>query len=465
MTNFILPDPKIVFIHLPKTAGTSVKAALGGRVAQRFFGHIPKRYAEWARLAVIREPKARFLSAFRMFKYGNDGVGDYYTQPRWPDLTIAKALDVLEDPWIGHDRSARNLSWNLKHHLIPQTHPFNCLHLATRVLRLEQLDSDFARACAELGLTATLPKLRPSRGPTDGKDTWTAEDEARFRRLFAADYEVLGYGADGNGKMQLPPRAETDETVYQLWSAYFSSRVIGTDRAATALPDPDVALEPFVDCVIPGRPEASWAGRSKDLNAHFHKLQPEFSGSSRLSHLLACTIVVIRRDPACLPAQRLFWRILDEQFDAIRGELSLRWLVAIADTLTDLGRSDVERATALNASVFANSCKLYETELSVFYPERPWPPKARLSRGGPLFDGMITYWTEKGDMVENMFARSAAIAERTPVAGQVLMEVIERLRIGPTVYRRFGRIAGQPAVPLVTDEVRTRMQRMMKRRL
>lgn len=471
MTNFILWNPRVVFVHLPKTGGTSLRKALGGTIEQRFFGHIPSDYAGLPRFAIIREPKDRFMSAFRMFKYGNRLEDDYYSQPRWPDLTISKALDVIEDPWVGFDRSQRSLAWNFKHHVIPQTHPFNCLAQAEEILRFENLQADFKRLCSSLGLSARLPNLRGSRGEHAAEDVWRPEDETRFNRLFETDYQVLGY-ADPSQQAESEacpyegsPSLAEDKTVFGMWSAYFSDRKIDARHAPQALPDADCPLEPFADEIIPGRPGKTWAGRAKDLIDHFHQLQPEFSGASRLAHLLACTIVVLRRDPTCAPALKLFWRILDEQLDVIQSDLSLRWLVAISDTIADIGRNPAERTTAMNASILANTCKLYESELSVFYPKRPWPPKARVAAGGELFDGMLTYWTEKGDLIDNMFARSADIATLSPTAGKVLMEVIERVRKGPTVYRRFDRIFGQPAVPLLDDDVKLRMQRMIRRKL
>ncbi|MEM1009127.1 MAG: sulfotransferase family 2 domain-containing protein, partial [Myxococcota bacterium] len=104
---------------------------------RRFFGHIPTTYENLPRFSIVREPRERFLSAFRMFKYGSLLENDHYAVARWPDLTITEALNVLEDPWTGHDRSIRSLRWNLKHHLVPQTHPFNCLGQADHILRFE----------------------------------------------------------------------------------------------------------------------------------------------------------------------------------------------------------------------------------------------------------------------------------------------------------------------------------------
>ncbi|WP_435988272.1 sulfotransferase family 2 domain-containing protein [Sulfitobacter sp. SH24] len=466
MTNFIIGDPRIVFIHLPKTGGTSVRDALG-KLEGRYFGHVPERFRGRPGLAVVREPKARFLSAFRMFKFGNKLEGDYYAEPRWPDLTISKALDVLEDPWVGFDRSHRDLAWNFKHHIIPQTHPFNCLFYADTILRFETLEVDFAAFCSGLGLATQLPRLRASRGGQKHEETWNAEDVARFMRLFERDYRILNYATPTTvgkkGITELKSIKPKEDTIYDLWSVYFSDQKVFVAAVADALPDANCALEPFADEIIPGAPSGPWAGRSKDLIAHFRKLQPEFAGASRLSHLLACTIVVLRRDPNCEKALTLFWRILDEQFEVIRSELSLRWLVSIADTIADFGRSSGERAVGMSASIYANTAKLHESDLKLFYPKRPWPPLKRFTSGGELFDGMLTYWVEKGDMIDNMFARSMRVAALEPTAGKVLMEVIERLKLGPTVYRRFSRISGVTAAPILEDKIKDRLQRILKK--
>jgi len=466
MTNFIIGDPRVVFIHLPKTGGTSVRDAFG-KLEGRYFGHVPAQFRGRPSLAVVREPKARFLSAFRMFKFGNRLEGDYYAEPRWPDLSISKALDVLENPWVGFDRSHRDLSWNLKHHILPQTHPFNCLFYADTVLRFETLEEDFAAFCADLGTVSQLPRLRASRGGQKHEEMWSAEDEKRFMRLFAEDYRLLNYAPNtvgDEGKLHdLKSLKPKEDTIYDIWSVYFSDHKIFVDAAAEALPDESCALEPFADEIIPGAPRGAWAGRSKDLVAHFQKLQPEFSGASRLSHLLACTIVVLRRDPSCEKALKIFWRILDEQFEVIRSELSLRWLVSIADTVADFGRSSGECAVGMSASIYANTAKLHESDLKLFYPKRPWPPRRRFSSGGDLFDGMLTYWVEKGDMIDNMFARSTQVAALEPTAGKVLIEVIERLKLGPTVYRRFKRISGEKAAPLLEDKIKERLQRILKK--
>lgn len=472
MTNFILGNPRLVFVHIPKTAGTSVRKAFGG-VHARFFGHIPNEFRNLPSFSIVREPKARFLSAFRMFKYGNAADNDFYSVGRMPDLTITDALDILEDPWIGFDRSEQTLPFNLKHHLIPQTHPFNCLGQVQSILRLENIDRDFAQLASSLKLEIDLPKLRVSHGQKQTEDHWTKADEDRFLKIFEEDYVTLDYPFVDEKTTSPHPTFQTnqpvfpsDETVYDIWSAYFSDKTIGIKNADDALPPADCSFEPFVDDIIcSNEKKKPWAGRSKNLIEHFHKLQPEFVGASRLSHLLACLIVVLRRDSTNERALLLFWRILDEQIDVIRSELSLRWLVSISDTIADFGRSSGECAIGMCASVYANTTKLHETELRIFHPKRPWPPKKRLNSGGKLFDGMNSFWVEKGDLIENMFERSQQLAKAEPVAGKVLMEVIERLKGGPTVYRRFKRLSGKPSVPVLDDDAKGEIEKLAKKTL
>lgn len=471
MTNFLLSKPSAVFIHIPKTGGTSIQKAWPGKISARFFGHIPCEFRSLPSFTVVREPKARFLSAFRMFKYGNLGQSDYYAEPRWPDLTISKALEVIQDPWIGYDRSQRSLEWNLKHHLIPQTHPFNCLEQAQTVLRWENLESDFAKLTNGLEISVELPHLRKSLQADPEQDEWSSREEDMFLDIFAEDYARLGYSAEEAGikvrktQTRKPLSREEPDLVFELWSAYFSDAQVLVGDAERALPSPDVPLEPFVDTIIPGSPTRAWAGRTKDLISHFHLLQPEFGGASRLAHLLCCTIVVLRRAPQSQTAQTLFWRIIDEQIDAIRSELSLRWLTSVADTISDFGRSSGERMIGLSGSILANSTKIYESEIKMFYPKRPWPPRRRFSSGGELFDGIITYWTEGGDLIDNLFGRVRTAAGLEPSSGLVLREIVNRLEIGPTAYRRLKRIAGEKSVPMLEDDISNRLSLMAKKHL
>ncbi|MEM8658391.1 MAG: hypothetical protein AAGF22_09870, partial [Pseudomonadota bacterium] len=92
MANYLLRDPSAVFIHIPKNSGSSMRALWGDTHLEQAFGHIPADWPDVPRFAVVRAPKARFLSAVRMFKFGVAEPDDFYHTPALPDLTLSQAL-------------------------------------------------------------------------------------------------------------------------------------------------------------------------------------------------------------------------------------------------------------------------------------------------------------------------------------------------------------------------------------
>ena len=464
MTCHLLRNPDAVFIHIPKCAGTSVQALWEGRIANRAFGHIPPEWRDKPSFAVIRDPQARFLSALRMFKFGAPDHPGHYSQPVWPELTIGLALDILDDEKIPFDRAMRYLEANLKHHIVAQTHPYNCLRLADTILRQETLAADFDTLRTKFGFKGALPQLRQT--PETGAGLVPTEAERnRIHAAFQEDYQQLGYepGSTNRGSIALTPRS--DPTLWDLWPGFFCDRNIPVEESATALPDDRVDLDIFARDTIRGKRGGTWPGRSENVNQHFHQLLPEFVGRSRLAHLLACCIVAIRKTKGRGPGLALFHRIIAEHTDQICSELNSRWLASVCDTLADHGQTGSQRALGLCGSLLASTVKLSETERRIFHPARPWPPKARLNDGGPLFDGVIGFWLEKGDMVKNLLQRIESVQKDDPIAGQFVLQLMYRLIQHDTVFRRITDLAGTKLPPLVEDSVKARLERIAKNRL
>lgn len=457
MTCFLMENPRAVFIHIPKTAGTSVQAMWKTRPERRCFGHIPKDWMDAPKFSVVRDPQARFLSAVRMFKFGSTGRKGHGEKPRMPDLTIDQALDIAQDARIAFDRTQRFHKANLKHHLLPQTHPFNCLHLADHILRQETLERDLK----ELSLPGLkdLPQLR--RSTVESADLKLLDrHQSRLEWIFADDYKQLGYAFDGQVVKDVALRPVTEPTIWSMWPAFFSDEEIKVDQADHALPAPDVDLTQFEQDVILGIPKSTWPGRSADLVDHFQKLMPEFVGQTRLAHLAACCIVVIRRTGDKGTALPLFRRIINEYTDVVLSDMSSRWLTSVADTLADWGDSDVQKALGLCGSMLSNSVKLAETERMIYAIPRPWPPAARHGRNGTMYDGVISFWQENGDMIDNQLDRAANSLELDTVGGKLLIEITCRILQNDTVFRRMSALAGEPQVPLVSQKTRDRLQRI-----
>lgn len=466
MTNFLLRDPDVVFIHIKKSGGTSVRSLWGDKSGGRAFGHIPADWAQYPAFAIVRHPRARFISAFKMFKFGRGGGDPFYHTPTLPELSVAQALDILEDPAIPYDRSIRTPQGNFKHHILPQTDPFCCLYAASHILRFENLDAEYPDFAADLGLPPTLPHEGGSHRDIESV-TFTTQDTARFEQLFAQDYAQLGYETEDSGAYRpvaTPPRP--GPSVYTEWPAAFSNRTLHIDKGAASLPAPDVDLGLFADKIVAGVPGRTWPGRKPNLVEHFRSLLPEFAGQSYLAFLMGCTIVVIRRakDPALKEqALALFWRIVAHDPARLYGELNLRWLTSVADTLADHGQTPAAQALGLTGSVLANTIKLAESERKMFHPARPWPPARRVLGGGQLFDGVIAFGIEKGDMVRNMYGRVDELAGLDPLAGPLAQEIARRVSSHDTVVKRMSDLSGAEKPPVISGRRRRLIERVLAR--
>jgi len=254
-------------------------------------------------------------------------------------------------------------------------------------------------------------------------------------------------------------------SIQQLWPLFFTDQVAMISDAQNILPALGIDLSIFAKTTIEGKRASNWSGRDKNFNAHFHKLQPEFSGTSWLSFLLACCIVTIRRSGRDSIGFPLFQRIITEYTEQVCTELNSRWLVSVCDTLADFGANDTQRALGLSGALLANTVKLYETERRMFHPKRPWPPKARTGNNGPLFDGLIGFWVEKGDMIHNLITRIESVSATEPVGGAFVREILFRLIKNDTAFRRIPELAGKKELPLIDDDLRARLERICSRRL
>jgi hypothetical protein len=462
MTNFLYPKRKLIFIHIHKTAGSSIRKALG-RKMDRAGGVIPANWPAYRRFAVVRDPVSRFISTMNMFRFGREDFDDFFANGHFPELTAQQALDILEDPIVPFDRRVRDPISTLKHHLLPQTHPYNCLQHAHEVLRFENLETDFAAFCASQGVQIALKRLGASRKP-DGalrEADLTSEDLGRIWKCYHQDFVQLGYPAPlGFGDFDANEPSEGPDP-WPLLRFHLTGKAIS---AQDRLPDPECDLQPFMTARVMAKPGDSWAGRKADLTEHFLHLEPEFHGRPRLAHLLACVIVALRRDPTDAAGRRLFGRIVREFGQELPAHLNLRWLTSVCDTFMDVADDPVDRATAMAGALLANTIKLSETERLLFHPPQPDTPLYRFSRGGVLFDGVITFWVGKGDMVTNLLSRAAATLENAGAAAPFTGEIIARVLEERTVWQRMMKLQGEAGPAMARSELIDSLRKQLSER-
>ena len=185
MSNFRLLDPDAVLIHVPKNAGTSVrKGVWSGRYDGPVFGHIPTEWRGLFKFAFVRHPLDRLLSAWRMFT--TEGS-------KMKATSLSDFLDVVTDDSIPFDYSGlkRTAGMRIRHHTIPQTHPFNCLDKADFVGRHERFGEDFAAISKRLGRNLPSPPVLNTSAKNE--ERFDAPSFERAIAYYRDDFRELDY--------------------------------------------------------------------------------------------------------------------------------------------------------------------------------------------------------------------------------------------------------------------------------
>jgi hypothetical protein len=193
MSNFLLRDPDCVLIHIPKTAGTSIrKGAWHGRYEGPVHGHLPLEWQHYFRFAFVRHPLDRFISVWKMFTEGT------HNEPGWTmpkdahPLPLADFAEIVFDDSIVFDERRRSFPEKIRHHAMPQTHPFYCLRQAEFVGRYERLASDFAVVAQRVGLNAPLPHMHSTQHGA-WSEYLSGSLLERCRTFYRDDFQELGY--------------------------------------------------------------------------------------------------------------------------------------------------------------------------------------------------------------------------------------------------------------------------------
>jgi Sulfotransferase family len=201
MSNDVADSP-ILFIHVPKNGGTSVKHALyssdPGHVTLRYYEFFHGDYLTTAQsFAILRDPVDRFLSGYDFMRQG--GGKDVRIQPipmqrmRGID-SIDGLLDFIEaarGDWLRVDTFLRPQWW----YVTDRATRIGVQHLWT----IEETGARMSAFLAEYGLPAIPHKNRTERAPREITDS----QRARILGLYAPDgvlYETVrargGYASD-----------------------------------------------------------------------------------------------------------------------------------------------------------------------------------------------------------------------------------------------------------------------------
>lgn len=188
----------VVFIHIPKAAGTSISQALYGR----FLGHLRAVDVErWGsptvrslpRLAVTRNPWDRLVSAYRFVRRGS-GVGPNAAgvwraeQYRLPEFDTFEGF-VRE--WLAR-RDPRKLDFVFQPQW-PFVYDSHGRSLVQHVGRLEDLGSTYAFIKATVPAFSSIPTSNASGDAVQFRAFYTPVLADLVGSIYSEDVERFGY--------------------------------------------------------------------------------------------------------------------------------------------------------------------------------------------------------------------------------------------------------------------------------
>lgn len=183
---------KVILIEVPKAASSSLAAAL---FEGKRHGHLPLKYYEllcseplskYFKLAFVRNPWARTLSAYNYLRQGGVGKRDQ----RWTEL-VSKfdSFDHFVSSWLNEDNIYKQI------HFVPQR---SFLEDKLGVVnidyigRYENLQEDFNELKERFELLRDLPKIKTGSS-VDYKKFYTQAAREKIGYLYKQDIDEFGY--------------------------------------------------------------------------------------------------------------------------------------------------------------------------------------------------------------------------------------------------------------------------------
>lgn len=200
---------RCIFVHITKTAGTSVAKSLFGEMPYHYtaseyrviYGR--KTFNSYFKFAFVRNPWDRLHSAYTYLKKGGWNDDDC----RWANENLSEIDEfnqfVLE--WLNKDRLHDHI------HFWPQMDFISDSRgrpLIDTIAYFETIAEDHKDIAAKLGIQAELAHVNASE-KTDYRLVYTPEAIEKVRQLYMKDVENFGYSFDSFQRMTIRDRKFT----------------------------------------------------------------------------------------------------------------------------------------------------------------------------------------------------------------------------------------------------------------
>lgn len=192
MSNFLL-DNRLIFVHLPRTGGSSIrKGVFAGKCEGPVFGKIPNEWRGFPSFTIVRNPFDRLVSAWKMCTDGVSGKRHGPIPFLPPETSLVEFLGFVIDKSVDYRKSSSGKCY-IKHHTLPQTHPWNCLQLAEDVARFENYDRDVSKILIKNGFSETgMPHWNRTKHK-DYRQYFNDQAIEITRNYYKEDLAELGY--------------------------------------------------------------------------------------------------------------------------------------------------------------------------------------------------------------------------------------------------------------------------------
>lgn len=217
------------------------------------------------------------------------------------------------------------------------------------------------------------------------------------------------------------------------------TRLPEQDVVPLILPPLDVDLATFRSAQYQN--QAASGRPRKNIHLHAEKLAYSFSGQSGLIYLNALCISYLRRDtPHTDHAKQLFHRIWREESETLLSQISMRWLISTLQTFLDHAENSQQQIIGASGYFYGNMVKIYEGERTLFgIQDKVFFPKQLGARMPESLSEMEGYLACRADIFVNMNTMAFEIAQGDPVAGPVLLKLLERVQGAETIFTRVDR--------------------------
>lgn len=188
---------KFFFIHVPKTAGKSIRFSLFGQAngarhcsAYHLRKCFPELWNQSFSFCFVRNPYDRLYSAFR-YLLGGGNLQERDLQFRKKVLRSTQSFETFIHDWLDSDRVYSYL------HFIPQ---YEFVYHKDKLMvdyvgRFETLSDDYAFLRQKIQLPCELKHLNSSRHASyaDITDIYTTDMARKVQKVYEKDFQLFGY--------------------------------------------------------------------------------------------------------------------------------------------------------------------------------------------------------------------------------------------------------------------------------